>query len=449
MPNKPHAPRNGGSSSKKSKGPTGVEEDTSFIIFSNDKTDKKKNDAAAAKPGAPADNAPKGPTNKQIVGGASWTGKLPLNMLSEHCQKQKWEKPEYTMHKISEGFSSMVILKKKNAKSGEITSLPPLKIPPSHKHYLDAETAVEARNLAATWALFRVSSMKNLSFMLPPTHATLWKGPFAEVKKEDVKDGKGWMYEADPFAAQQEREKILAEAAKNRETRAKAAEVKASQPAPLPGIQQQTQNRDLNKGWKSAQKVEMGKLTRRRVEDIVRQYGIWGRGNMKISAAELKDIVAELVDLGFRKSHIEEAAEICHNKEEVIEWLLIHVPEDDLPGWSLPEGYVAGISLGSNNLKREGAVKRLATGGFPPELCEAEYDRCSGDERKAAQSLQDTLMKEDEYGSKINAGGEGADAVAWKEEQTTLASIYAEKYEKTSADSCTIHLEVVGMERPP
>lgn len=40
---------------------------------------------------------PKKPTVKEIIGGSSWTGKLPVNMLSEHCQKQKWEKPEYTM----------------------------------------------------------------------------------------------------------------------------------------------------------------------------------------------------------------------------------------------------------------------------------------------------------------------------------------------------------------
>lgn len=37
----------------------------------------------------------KKPTVKELIGGASWTGKLPVNMLSEHCQKQKWEKPEY------------------------------------------------------------------------------------------------------------------------------------------------------------------------------------------------------------------------------------------------------------------------------------------------------------------------------------------------------------------
>ena len=45
----------------------------------------------------PATEEPKKPSVKEVIGGASWTGKLPVNMLSEHCQKQKWEKPEYTM----------------------------------------------------------------------------------------------------------------------------------------------------------------------------------------------------------------------------------------------------------------------------------------------------------------------------------------------------------------
>lgn len=78
---------------------------------------KKKNDArgGAPKPGTKAAKAaaersaetakkaqasteePKKPSVKEVIGGASWTGKLPVNMLAEHCQKQKWEKPEYTM----------------------------------------------------------------------------------------------------------------------------------------------------------------------------------------------------------------------------------------------------------------------------------------------------------------------------------------------------------------
>lgn len=77
---------------------------------------KKKNDSrggpkpgtkqAKAAAGRSAEDAKKAqasteeqkkPTVKGMIGGASWTGKLPVNMLAEHCQKQRWEKPEYTM----------------------------------------------------------------------------------------------------------------------------------------------------------------------------------------------------------------------------------------------------------------------------------------------------------------------------------------------------------------
>jgi hypothetical protein len=55
----------------------------------------------AKKPAPPEE--PKKPSVKEVIGGASWTGKLPVNMLAEHCQKQKWEKPEYSMVSIPPG----------------------------------------------------------------------------------------------------------------------------------------------------------------------------------------------------------------------------------------------------------------------------------------------------------------------------------------------------------
>jgi ATP-dependent RNA helicase DHX57 len=93
----------GGGSKKPSPATTGA--DDSFIIFSNsDKEPKPRKPAASSEAGpagkdgpALAGEAPQRPDVKKLIGGASWTGKLPVNMLSEHCQKQKWEKPEYTM----------------------------------------------------------------------------------------------------------------------------------------------------------------------------------------------------------------------------------------------------------------------------------------------------------------------------------------------------------------
>ena len=98
-------PGGGGGASKKAS-PATTTGDDSFIVFSNsDKEPKpRKTPAGPSATGAPGQNgpalageAPQRPDVKKIIGGASWTGKLPVNMLSEHCQKQKWEKPEYTM----------------------------------------------------------------------------------------------------------------------------------------------------------------------------------------------------------------------------------------------------------------------------------------------------------------------------------------------------------------
>ena len=111
MPKKGQASRGGGGGKPKpAPTPATSNADDSFIVFSNAK-DKPKNttpgqvapkEKAVANgvnengPNAP-DEAPKRPDTRKLIGGASWTGKLPVNMLLEHCQKQKWEKPEYTM----------------------------------------------------------------------------------------------------------------------------------------------------------------------------------------------------------------------------------------------------------------------------------------------------------------------------------------------------------------
>ncbi len=93
----------GGSNPASSSGKKAPAEDD-FIVFTNS---TKEKDSKAKKSGGPSASAastptpagapegPPKPTIKQIIGGASWTGKLPVNLLSEHCQKQKWDKPEY------------------------------------------------------------------------------------------------------------------------------------------------------------------------------------------------------------------------------------------------------------------------------------------------------------------------------------------------------------------
>ncbi|SLM38346.1 dead deah box helicase [Lasallia pustulata] len=453
---------NRGGGSKKPPPKSATDGDDSYIVFSNAKDDKKskkaEDKAPAGKDGSNSthptgEDAPKRPDTRKLIGGASWTGKLPVNMLSEHCQKQRWEKPEYTMSKTPEGYSSMVILKATNPKTKELTALPPFKLPPIHKHLAAQPTAVEARHFAATYALFRVCSMRNIHMMLPPAYRDLWKGEFQELKKEDVKEGRAWMYEADPFAAKAEREEAQAITAKRRAEREKQAAKEAEQATGL-GLPQASgsggASRNIMRGWTRVPKIEMGKRTRTHIEDLVRRHAVWNPHGTRMSEFQGRNILNEFIDLGFRKSHIEEAVGDCKDREEALEWLLIHVPEDDLPKWSLPEGYVAGISMASGNLKREASIKRLAEAGYSAELCEKLLDKYGGDEGRTAEALQNMLIGHGEAEadqkfpdvSKLAIEEDEQQYAAWSEEQSTLAAIFGDRFTSLSPETCQIQLNI-------
>ncbi|KAH7355773.1 P-loop containing nucleoside triphosphate hydrolase protein [Pyrenochaeta sp. MPI-SDFR-AT-0127] len=466
MPKNAHPPR--GKPAKKTVPP---EEDTSFIVFGDGKPKKKKGansgngDAVQddskgkgkASTGQPEDG-PKKPDTRTLIAGASWTGKLPVNLLSEHFQKQHWSKPDYRIRKDGEKhFAYAVVLSKMNQKTRETTTLPPIKIPTELEDKAHQPTAVEARNFAAAYTLFRVASAKNLHMMLPPTYKDLWKADFMDLKKRDEAEGKGWMYEADPFFGFAEREKARETAAKAREKRQKQQEEAQKahnlQPgAVMPSSRGPSPNRTLLKGWERVPKIELGKRTRKEAERLIRRDALWNPNDIQMNTVLKTRLIDEIADLGFRRSHVEEAADLCKDREEIIEWLLIHVPEDDLPPWSLPEGYVAGVSMASSNLKREGAVKRLTATGYSADLCEEAYDSQGGDERKAAALLQARLLRPNEDDKDIaqelaalsitDAADESPEDDAWEIEMSSLGAIYDKLFSRLSPLTCRIELDV-------
>ncbi|KAF1830080.1 P-loop containing nucleoside triphosphate hydrolase protein [Decorospora gaudefroyi] len=454
MPKNAHPPR--GKPAKKTVAP---EEDTSFIVFGDGKAKKKKGESAGGAAAAQDDSAPKKPDTRTLVAGASWTGKLPVNLLSEHFQQQRWGKPDYRIRKDGDKhFAYAVVLSKVNAKTRETTTLPPIRIPAELEDQARQPTAVEARNFAAAYVLFRVASGKNVHMMLPPTYKDLWKGQFTELKKRDEQDGKGCLYEADPFLGFAEREKAREAAAKAREKRqkqqAEAQKAHNLQPgAAMPNAHGPAPSRTLLKGWERVPKIELGKRTRKEAERLIRRDARWNPNGIALDAPTKTKLIGDIADLGFRRSHVEEAADIGKDREEIIEWLLIHVPEDDLPPWSLPEGYVAGVSMASANLKREGAVKRLAAAGYSGDLCEEAYDSQGGDERKAAALLQARLLRPDEDDSTIaqdlaqlsvadHGTGESPDEDPWEVEMSSLEAIYERLFSRASPDLCRIELDV-------
>ena len=255
------------------------------------------------------------------------------------------------------------------------------------------------------------------------------------------------MYEADPFLAFEEREQAKDRAAKEREKR--KLDQDAARKDAQPGMPRRAgQYGDgKSKAWSNVPKVELGNRTRKEIERLVRRYVIWNPRNATMDPTLRSKVVDEVSTLGFRRSHVEEAAEICKDREEMLEWLLIHVPEDDLPRWSLPENYVAGVSVASQTLKREGAVQRLALAGFATDLCEEAYDAQGGDEAKAAAVLQARLLRPDDdadvaqglQGLALDHSDDAANA--WQEEQASLAAIYDDRLEAPSPCMCRIQLE--------
>jgi ATP-dependent RNA helicase DHX57 len=199
----------------------------------------------------------------------------------------------------------------------------------------------------------------------------------------------------------------------------------------------------------------MGKRTRSNVEELIRKHTIWNPHEVKMSEFQKHSIVNEFKNLEFRQSHIEEAVEECKDREETLEWLLIHVPEDDLPRWALPEGYVAGISMASSDLKREGTIKRLAEAGYSLELCKQIFDQIN-DEGKAAEALQQILISSGQDSpapeGEVSWASEGSNESSediWEEELTSLHSVFGEQYSQPSKGVCTISITPSNRGRNP
>ncbi|KAB5545598.1 P-loop containing nucleoside triphosphate hydrolase protein [Coniochaeta sp. 2T2.1] len=443
--------------------------DDDFIVFTNgDKDPKNKRGGGSGSKAGPSDAqqeegalGPPKPTVKQIIGGASWTGKLPVNLLSEHCQKQKWDRPDYHTRQTPEGYSVFVTLSAKNSKTQETVRLQPFKLPPSHIPLVTKPTALEAKHAAATYALFRVCSMKNIHMMLPPDYKSLWK-EFEALKKEDVKEGRAWMYEADPFTALKEREDAKAAAEKKRKDIQAAKEKAANMPGAAgfvlrnntPGASGGGGN--PMRGWTTVPKIEMGNKTRANVEDLLRRRTVWNPHGVVMTAAQKDAIVKEFKGLGFRQSHIEEAVEECKDREESLEWLLIHVPEDDLPRWALPQSYTAGVSVGASDLRREGAIKRLAQSGYSADLCRKVFDANGGDEGRAAEALQKLLLTGEsetdgrESPAEWETGPSDPSKTAeecWEEEMSSLEAGFGDQYSRLSPEVCQI--KMVGVTNGP
>jgi ATP-dependent RNA helicase DHX57 len=204
--------------------------------------------------------------------------------------------------------------------------------------------------------LIQISSHKNLQHVLPPEHRLYWQH-LETVRKQDMQSGKDYMYQPDPFLAKKQREARLIQLEAQR---AEAAAKKLADEER--GV---LHNEGKDRKWDSSPVVEMGLQTRRMVERVIRTRYQWSGEKMRKEA--LEEIVAKLSKLGFRSSHVEEACEFTKDEEEALEWLLIYVPEDDLPRRFLPRDYATGVSIvapTAESLAIDFAAERTSSIGY-------------------------------------------------------------------------------------
>ncbi|KAK9236756.1 P-loop containing nucleoside triphosphate hydrolase protein [Lipomyces kononenkoae] len=387
------------------------------IISSGNAGNSSKSKAAKADVGNdPVSSQGTAPSAKSIVAASSsWTGKLPATLLHEHCNKLGWEKITYDMRSSPGGFTATAILGQRNPKTSQIETV---KFTPTGNLVGPQPTALEARHFAATYTLHRIASHKNLQMVLPGEHKNLWRR-MEDIRRLEVKAGSAHNYSADPFAVQRERREASAAAhSKQHAGTDNAAAIQAgiAPEKKAPAI--------VKKGWERVSAIDMSREVRALVETCIRKYHVWENLPGSNDCNLRDDVIQELVPLGFRKSHVIEAGEYTSSAQAALEWLLIHVPEDDLPPRFLPENYTPGVTLITGSLQLEYAVKRVAQAGYPTELVRETMDECSNIECHAIEKLIFSLQYPDVAFEYMNCCNEEA----WNEEIETLSAIYGDRF---------------------
>ncbi|CDK28874.1 unnamed protein product [Kuraishia capsulata CBS 1993] len=420
------------------------------------KTEPAVKDSKKVKKTSPPEPEPAKPkTGRDVVAsGQTWTGKLPGSLLHEHCQKQRWEKVTYDMRHDKSGYLGIVNLAWKNPKTQEVITV---QMVPPRQMVKPQETSLEARHFAATYALHRIAFEKNLSMVLPTNHKHLWSDLEKERKKllRDSPDRARLMYTPDPFGAILEQRKE-----EERKRKEEAASLANAEKARKPTISivkatldvKQTSvkrnNKFINdkisfprKAWASAPFIDLKPQTRELIEFSIKHHINW---TQDVSSKRDTSYTEFLLQLGFRKPHVEESIKYTHTFVDSLEWLIFHIPDDDLPGVFAKGDKDSAVAVTlSKDIKRSNMARRLADGGFSKSEVEFALDRFEDDEAKAAVYLSKSLLSLDEMSlGEIDAE---ESAQLFKDEIEGLHVIYEQKFNVLSDSIVEINIEPQGL----
>jgi len=284
-----------------------------------------------------------------------------------------------------------------------------------------------------------------MALTLPPTIRPYWTTLLAE--KASAPDHRDWEWAADPFAAKHEvearqKKKADKDAAKVNDGESGAGSARGSGRS-TPAAQDGSRG---GKQWEDAPEVRMAPALREMVEDTVKKVGNQvtcdctltrqmmkkfpsavmdatremggtptpggtpGASGAATPALDLAPIQTQLETLGFRSAHIASclsAVSAAHARlyaggggaagndplvlslsmlsplEAAIEWLLLHLPEDDLPPRYRPSASAANMVTGASVAK--GGKSALVRGWLADKLA-----RQAGFPRKAVETALET-----------------------------------------------------------
>ncbi|KIJ66186.1 hypothetical protein HYDPIDRAFT_174355 [Hydnomerulius pinastri MD-312] len=303
--------------------------------------------------------------------------KYPLSLLQERCQKNGWEKPivdtvkrlQSPRKKHGDGWTFVVTLSRISKKTSQRESVRFEPHPPYAR-----STALEARHWGATYALYRFCNGIQLNRVLPPGPREYWVELAAEHKA--VPEHQKWMYDADPFAARREVAERQAKAAQRREEQ-------------VAGPQTDTHKSSASPEFAQAPEVKMASGLRDLVEDTASiLYSIEDLTPAVLAEGDIPTVTQQLGHLGFKASQIRHVVTYLSSPtalgsnllstlsplEACIEYLVLHVPESDLPSRFLPSNnssnpFVISGHSGVDDLKKRW-VEDLAIkeAGFPAHV---------------------------------------------------------------------------------
>ncbi|KAJ3213517.1 hypothetical protein HDU67_002803 [Dinochytrium kinnereticum] len=358
----------------------------------------------------------------------SWTGKTPVSVLHEQCQKMDWDKAQINVGKKSKGYQGSVIISRDDKKTREkirFTYCDETKFYPTDqeaKHPQSLKDSLSSffpivyttNKWAATYALHRLCSHLSLHRLLPPTHQDYWAS-LEVIRKASTPEQQQFDYAPDPFTALELKAKLAVE----REKAEKDARERLEK-----------EQEKLSKPWEEFQAVRITKEVEHLIDDALRSLGseVSRTNAPKSFESNSSQMTSALESLGFLPIHITESLTYCTDQESCIEWLCRYVPEDDLPPTFAPKQEIKMISsVSASNtdaMAKEKALKRMLRSGFGNRVCE-EALRVS----KASEPLALAFLSRKLAGSSPNTNKHMTeDESVVQEELEVLDSIFGPRF---------------------